>query len=81
MIELSSEELNFLGDLDILIIPTSHASSALIEKMEPRMLLTFGNLVHEYAASLGNIEGAVQKYKLKEADLSVEKMGLVVMGE
>ena len=46
-----------------------------------QMLLTFGNLVHEYAASLGNIEGAVQKYKLKEADLSVEKMGLVVMGE
>jgi hypothetical protein len=81
MIELSSEELNFLGDLDILITPTSHASAALIEKMEPRMLLTLGNLAHEYAASLGNIEGTIQKYKLKESDLSVEKMGLVVMGE
>ena len=45
------------------------------------MLVTFGDLAHEYATSLGNIDLPVQRYKLKEADMSVEKMGLVVMGE
>lgn len=79
--ELTADEMTFLWDLDILIMQTSHASHALIEKMEPRMLVTTGISAHEYATHLGFAEPAVSKYRLKEADMSVEKMGCVVMGD
>ena len=79
--DLSAEELDFLGDLDILVMPTGKGSVPLIEKIEPRMIVTYGETAHELATHMGISEPAVQKYRLKEVDLSGERMGCVVMGE
>jgi hypothetical protein len=79
--DLSHEELDFLGDLDILVMPTAKSSVPLLEKIEPRMLVTYGETAHELATAMGVSEPPVTKYKVKEADMSLEKMGVVVMGE
>ena len=79
--DLSSEQLDFLWDLDVLVMPTSKSSIPLLEKIEPCFLITYGETAHELATSMGFSEPQVSKYKLREADLSGEKMGVVVMGE
>jgi hypothetical protein len=78
--ELSTESLDFFGDLDILVMPTAKGSVSLIEKLEPRMIVTYGETAHELATHMGISEPTVQKYRLKDADLSSEKTGCVVMG-
>ncbi len=77
--DLSVECLDFLGDLDILIMPTSKSSVPLIEKIEPRMIVTYGESAYELSTQMGISEAPVQKYKLKEADLSLEKTSCIVM--
>ena len=79
--DLTPPELDFLGDLDVLIMPTGKGSIAFIEKIEPRMIVTYGETAHELATHMGISEPSVLKYRLKEADLSGERMGCVVMGE
>ena len=81
MADLTPPELDFLGDLDVLIMPTGKGSIPLIEKIEPRMIVTYGETAHELATHMGISEPPVLKYRLKEADLSGERMGCVVMGE
>jgi hypothetical protein len=79
--DLSTEELEFFGDLDILVAPTAKSSLPLLEKIEPRMLITYGETAHELATALWVSEFPVTKYKVKEADMSLEKMGVLLMGE
>lgn len=79
--DLSSTTLDFLGDLDILVMPSGKGSVALIEKIEPRMIVTYGETAHELATHMGISEPPVEKYRLKDADLSSEKTGCVVMGK
>ncbi|GAB0174450.1 MAG: hypothetical protein HHAS10_03290 [Candidatus Altimarinota bacterium] len=79
--DLNSEQLDFLGDLDVLVMPSSKATLPLLEKIEPNFLLSYGELAHELATSLGFSEPQLQKYKLRDIDLSGEKMGFVLLGE
>lgn len=79
--DISGDILEFLGNIDVLVMPGARSIQALIEKLEPRLLVTYGEWAHEVALALGSSEPAVMKYKLKEADLSSEKTGCVVMGE
>ncbi len=79
--EISTETLEFLGNIDVLIMPGAKSMQPILEKIEPRLLVTYGESAHEIAVTLGATEPAVMKYRLKEADLSSEKTGCVVMGE
>ena len=79
--DLSSEELDFFGDLDVLVMPTSKLSIPLLEKIEPSFLITYGESAHELATAMWVSEPQVTKYKLREVDLSGEKMGVVVLWE
>lgn len=79
--EISTASLDFLGDLDVLITPTGKGSVGLIDKLEPRLIVTYGETAHELATHLGISEPPVVKYRFKEADLSLEKAGCIVMGE
>jgi len=79
--EISGNILEFLGNVDVLVMPGAKSMIPVLEKIEPRLLVTFGELAHEVALALGVTEPAVTKYKLKDADLSSEKTGCVVMGE
>lgn len=77
--DISPEALDFLGSVDVLVMPGAKSMQWVLEKVEPRMIVTYGELVHEIATPLGTIE-VVSKYKLKEVDLSSEKTGCVVLG-
>ncbi len=78
---ISAEALEFLGTIDVLVMPGSKASHEIVEKIEPRILVTYWELAHELAIQMGVTEPAILKYRLKEADLSSEKTWCVVMGE
>ena len=77
--DITPEALDFLGSVDVLVMPGAKSMQNVMEKVEPRMLVTYGDTAHEIATPLGTIE-VVTKYKLKEADLSSEKTGCVVLG-
>lgn len=77
--DISPEALDFIGSVDILVMPGAKSMQGVLEKVEPRMLITYGELAHEVATPLGAIE-VVSKHKLKETDLSSEKTGCVVLG-
>ncbi len=79
--EISSDILEFLGNIDILVMPGAKSMQGVLEKIEPRRIVTYGESAHEIATALGKVEPAIAKYKFKEADLSNEKTGCVVMGE
>ena len=81
LIDLSSAALDFLGDLDILVMPTGKGSVSLIEKIEPPLIVTYGETAHELATHMGISEPPVTKYRLRDADLSLDKAGCIVMGE
>ena len=77
--DITPEALDFLGSVDVLVMPGAKSMQNVMEKVEPRMLVTYGDTAHEIATPLGTIE-VVTKYKLKEADLSSEKTGCVLLG-
>lgn len=79
--DLTPEQLDFLGDLDVLVMPAAKSSVPLLEKIEPSFLITYGDTAHELATAMGVSEPPVAKYKLRETDLSLEKMGVIVMGD
>jgi hypothetical protein len=77
--DISPEALDFLGSVDVLVMPGAKSMQAVLEKVEPRMIVTYGESSHEIATPLGTSE-VVPKYKLKEADLSSDKTGCIVLG-
>jgi hypothetical protein len=77
--DISSEELDMLGDLDILVCTGAKNLLGTIEKIEPRMLVIYGEAKHELQAHYG-VGESMNKYRLKEADMSMDKMGCVVVG-
>jgi Beta-lactamase superfamily domain len=79
--DLSASTLEFLGDIDILVMPSAKGSVPVIEKIEPRLIVTYGETAHELATHMGISEPPMQKYRVKEADLSLDKAGCVVMWE
>ena len=78
--DISPEALDFLGTVDILVMPGAKTAQAVIEKVEPRLLVTYGESAHEVGTLLGYTEAPLIKYKLKDADLSAEKTNCIVLG-
>lgn len=78
--DISTEALDFLGGVDILVMPGAKIMQPALEKVEPELLITYGESAHEIALALGAITEVVTKYKLKDADLSMEKTACVILG-
>ena len=76
--EIASGVLDFLGDIDVLIVPGSKVIHPVIEKIEPRLIAAYGPNAHELGVVMGVSDLPVQKYKLKEADLVTEKTPCIV---
>jgi hypothetical protein len=76
--DISPDALDFLGTVDLLIMPGAKSMQSVLEKVEPRLLITYGESAHEIATPLGTTE-AVSKYRLKDADLSSDKTGCVIL--
>jgi len=78
--DISTEALDFLGGVDILVMPGAKVMQPTLEKVEPELLVTYGETAHEIALILGSTGEINTKYKLKDADLSMEKTTCVVIG-
>lgn len=78
--DISTEALDFLGGIDILVMPGAKSMQPTLEKVEPELLVTYGESATEIALALGSVSEVVAKYKLKDADLSAEKTTCVILG-
>ncbi len=78
--DISTEALDFLGGVDILVMPGAKVMQPTLEKVEPELLVTYGETAHEIALALGSTGEVVTKYKLKDADLSMEKTTCIIIG-
>lgn len=81
MPDLSSATLDFLWDIDVLILFAKKESTVIIEKIEPRLVIAYWENAHDLAIHMWVSEPATQKYRLKEADLSLDKAWCIVMGD
>lgn len=81
MTDISADALEFLGTVDILVMPGAQAMNAVLEKIEPRLLVTYGDTSSEIATILCGMYEPASKYRLKESDLSSEKTGCIVLAE
>lgn len=79
--DISADALEFLGTVDVLVMPGAKAMNAVLEKIEPRLLVTYGDTSSEIATILCGMYEPANKYKLKESDLSSEKTGCIVLAE
>ncbi len=78
MADISVEALEFLGNIDVLVMRGAKSMQAVMEKIEPRLLVTYGETAHEIGLILAAPE-PMSKYRLKEADLSSDKTGCIVL--
>lgn len=76
--DISVEALEFLGNVDVLVMPGAKSMQAVMEKIEPRLLVTYGEHAHEIGLILAAPEPTA-KFKLKEADLSSDKTGCIIL--
>jgi hypothetical protein len=73
--------VDFLGDVDVLILKGSKESAKAAEGIDARVVIPYGAGAQPFLAALGqNLEPAT-KYKLKEADLSGEVTKYVALVE
>lgn len=79
--DISPEALDFLGSVDVLVMPGAKSMQPVVEKVEPRLLVTYGDTAQEIGHVLWLADTTpLAKYKMKEADLSSEKTGCVILG-
>lgn len=78
--DVSTEALDFLGGVDILVMPGAKIMQPALEKVEPELLVTYGESASEIALALGTTGEVIAKYKLKDADLSMEKTACIILG-
>ena len=77
--DISTEALDFLGGIDILVMPGAKIMQPTLEKVEPELLVTYGESATEIALALGSVSEILPKYKLKDADLSMEKTSCEIL--
>ncbi len=78
--DISTDALDFLGGVDILVMPGAKSMRPTLEKVEAELLITYGDDAHEIALALGSTSETMSKYKMKDADLSSEKTTCVILG-
>jgi hypothetical protein len=78
--DISTDALDFLGGIDILVMPGAKSMQPTLEKVEPELLVTYGESATEIALALGSVSEVLAKYKLKDADLSAEKTTCIILG-
>ena len=67
-LEITEKVVDFLGNIDILILPGDKNATKIFENLEARMVIPYGEGTPVFLSSLGqNIEMA-DKYKTKETD-------------
>ena len=70
--EASKDLVDFLGDVDVLVVRGSKESAKAAEGIDARVVVPYGPGAQPFLAALGQNLEAAAKYKLKEADLSAD---------
>lgn len=69
-----AEALDFLGGVDILVMPGAKVMQGALEKIEPELLVTYGETASEIALALGTTGEVVAKCRdFKDAHSSYGK--------
>lgn len=79
--DITTAGLDFLGTVDVLVMPGSKAMNAVLEKIEPRLLVTYGDASSEISTILCGTYEPTHKYKFRSSDLSSEKTGCIALAD
>ena len=79
-LELSQELLEFIGNVDVLLFPGNKESVSMIEKIDPRLLIIYGDSAQELSVALGHNIEVTSRYKFKESELSPDRTACVILG-
>ena len=79
-LEITEKVVNFLGNIDILILPGNKNSTKIFENVEARMVIPYGEETPVFLSSLGQNIEMVDKYKTKEVDFETESTVFVRVG-
>jgi hypothetical protein len=79
-LDITEKVINFLGNIDILILPGDKNSTKIFENIEARMIVPYGEETPIFLSSLGQNIEMVDKYKTKEVDFESESTVFVRVG-
>ncbi|MDD2891689.1 MAG: hypothetical protein PHQ95_01875 [Candidatus Gracilibacteria bacterium] len=79
-LEITENVVNFLGNIDILILPGDKNATKIFENIEARMVIPYGEETPLFLSSLGQNIEMVDKYKTKESDFEGEATVFVRLG-
>ena len=79
-LEVTEKVVDFLGNIDILILPGDKNATKIFENLEARMVVPYGEESPLFLSSLGQNIEMVDKYKTKETDFETEATVFVRLG-
>ena len=79
-LEVSEKVVDFLGNIDILILPGDKNATKIFENLEARMVIPYGEESPLFLSSLGQNIEMVEKFKTKETDFESEATVFVRVG-
>ncbi|MDD5197696.1 MAG: hypothetical protein PHN60_02445 [Candidatus Gracilibacteria bacterium] len=79
-LEVTEKVVDFLGNIDILILPGDKSATKIFENLEARMVVPYGEETPIFLSSLGQNIEMVEKYKTKESDFEGEATVFVRVG-
>lgn len=79
-LEVTEKVVDFLGNIDILILPGDKNATKIFENLEARMVVPYGEETPLFLSSLGQNIEMVDKYKTKEVDFEGEATVFVRVG-
>lgn len=71
-LEITEKVVDFLGNIDVLILPGDKNATKIFENLEARMVVPYGEETPLFLSSLGQNIEMVEKYKTKEVDFESE---------
>lgn len=79
-LEITEKIVDFLGNIDILILPGDKNATKIFENLETRIVVPYGPETPLFLSSLGQNIEAVEKYKTKESDFESDGTVFVRVG-
>lgn len=79
-LEITEKVVDFLGNIDILILPGDKNATKIFENLEARMVVPYGEESPIFLSSLGQNIEMVEKFKTKESDFETEATVFVRVG-
>ncbi len=79
-LEITEKVVDFLGNIDILILPGDKNATKIFENVEARVVVPYGEETPVFLSSLGQNIEITDKYKTKESDFEAESTVFVRVG-